>query len=189
VIADIDKDKDVVLFPFPYADLGGLQREAGAYRHRDLNVWDLDDIATDSAAHNWGSTGRLIIYAHGSDEVGYRHRLYAGKDTFKSAPDVAKAIKAAGFPIGASNEIVVWSCHAGIVGGFAQLLALHLINEGYTGKRVWGCKRFGGTIDADAGCLKASDQASEVPHRATEADAQFFIGVGAPLGARSAAES
>ncbi|MEO6877285.1 MAG: hypothetical protein ABI205_02310, partial [Gemmatimonadaceae bacterium] len=75
---------------------------------------------------------------------------------------------------------MVWSCHADIVGGFAQLLALHLINEGYTGKRVWGCKRFGGTIDADAGCLKASDQEREVPHRATEADAQFFIGVGQP---------
>jgi hypothetical protein len=180
--ADIDPEHDAILFPFLFADMDGtLQGESFAYSNSDLKCWDKGDAETEAATHDWGDAGRLIIYGHGSDAVDRRHHLYGAHNKIVTPMDLAHYIKTLNFPAGPDHEIIVWSCHSGGVGRFAQLLALHLINEGYTGKRVWGCNKYGGTIDRAQKCLKAADTTREVPHPATGADASFYIGVGNPL--------
>jgi hypothetical protein len=169
---------DAILFPFTFGELArDLQDEAMAYAGV-FACWDMGDVATESAAHDWGAAGRLIIYAHGGSGGRHNNHVYADDRgrVEKSTADVAKIISDLRFPAGAGNEIIVWSCHAGHVGGFAHMLTLHLTNEGYTGKRVWGCKAFGGTIDQHHRCLKAATNAGDIPRRATAADADYFIG-------------
>jgi len=183
---------DAVLFPFTFGQLGGdLQGEAMAYAN-SFTCWDMDDAGAGAEAHAWGAAGRLIIYGHGGSGGKHNQRIYADDRgrVEKGVAEVARIIRDLRFPAGAGNEIVVWSCHSGHVGGFAHMLTLHLTNEGYTGKRVWGCKAFGGTIDRDHRCLKVAVNAGDVPRRATAADADYFIGqppVGRAVAAAAAA--
>jgi hypothetical protein len=181
---DIDEDHDAILFPFnPSAMDRGLGEESWAYSSAGFNVWDTADAERESATHAWGAGGRLIIYGHGSAALDRRHHMYGDTegDVIVTPPELAALIKKLNFPKGAGNEIIVWSCHSGKPHGFAHLLALHLINEGYTGKKVWGCTKYGGTIDRAHKCLKASEEVGDRTHRATDEDTSFYIGVGNPL--------
>ena len=136
--------KDVVLFPFSDRELrnGGLEDEYFVYS----NLLGLDCIDEAEKPSN-GFQRHLIIVGHGSQSAAHRQFIGGGKSFQRRVTDVAKTIATLGFPNDRDHEILVWSCHSGGVGGFAQLLALHLTSHGYSGIKVWGCNCYAGTIN------------------------------------------
>jgi hypothetical protein len=124
----------------------------------------------------WGDkTGMLFIWGHGSAQDDIKHLIRGKLGTGgRSAREVAADIAAMGFPTGPDNEICVWSCFSGVVGGFAQLLTLYLIRHGYTGKKVWGSKFLTGTNVSDR--LQVFPTRDSAKRDAQSSDVTFYIG-------------
>ncbi len=174
----VHDDNDAVLFPFTLQEMDeDLRNEVKAYRANNLTVYDGDDYE-DLAKHDYKSDGRLVIFGHGTSKAEIKHYVFGGKRVKCAAWDVAKIIATAGYPKGAEHEIVCWSCKAGVAGGFAQMLALHLTSEGYVGKKVWAVRKYGGTIHLKKKYLTMSEAAEKVvvTRKATLADVTFWIG-------------
>jgi hypothetical protein len=166
---------DVAFFPFTEAELAegtsNLDQEYSLYanrRGRHFDAIDLGEVAPREFK------GNLIVVGHGTQEAAHKHMIGASR-AMRSAPEVAKNIADMEFPKGPDSEILVWSCHSGVIGGFAQLLALHLIKHGYVGKKVWGCKVFSGLINER---FKLTGRATEngVSGTLRESDLSFYIG-------------
>jgi hypothetical protein len=175
---NVHEDNDVVLFPFKLTDMDEeLENEVKAYRANNLTVFDGEDYE-DLAKHDFKENGRLIIFGHGTSKAEIKHQIFASKRARMCASEVAAIIATAGFPTGAANEIVCWSCKAGVPGGFAQMLALHLTSHGYTGKKVWAVKKYGGIIHLTRKYFKMAETAGDnvITRRATLADVTFWIG-------------
>lgn len=168
----IDKNKDVVFFPFTEAEvensdlIGEYMRFANMF---EIETVDLDDVTKDKPNFE----GNLIIFAHGTNEENHKHKIYCANDTTKTPTELAKIISDMDFPKGNKHQIIVWSCHSGIVCGVAQLLALHLIKRGYIGKQVWGCNMNTGTISENLNELLVN---TGVPQKARQVDVTHYIG-------------
>jgi hypothetical protein len=170
-------ETDKVYFPFRDDEMEVRLAAEQFTMSRKLDCFDRQNF------EEWDKTGQLFVWGHGSQKSEIKHLIRGtlgtgGRAAWQVADDVAEMK----FPKGAGNEIVVWSCHSGVVGGFAQLLTLHLINHGYLGKKVWGATKYTGTIDADKSlrvCDSLEDDAAI--YKATDADVSFYIGAGTPL--------
>lgn len=177
---------DLVFFPFTDAEMD----QGIAYEEFMMNnMTDMADVANAGENPQWNSrTGHLYIFGHGTQSSAHKHKISGGRGPSKTAPEVAKMIKDMGFPTGSTNEIIVWSCHSGVVGGFAQMLTLHLINEGYTGKKVWGCKTYTGVVKTNKRLrVSDSERSSRVIRYATGADVSYYFGSGSPLASSASA--
>jgi hypothetical protein len=166
---------DVILFPFTEAELqggdGGLFQEYVAYANRRVSFDCIDE--NEKPAN--GFRANLIIVGHGTSEPAHWHTIAAHEHASRSAPQVAALIKKLDFPTDPAHEILVWSCHSGGIGAFAQLLALHLTNHGYVGKKVWGCTVYAGSITTTL-ALSARETESGANRPATMADLDYWIG-------------
>jgi hypothetical protein len=168
----VDKDNDLVFFPLPASELtGAVGLEQMRYLNRmNLDCCDLDD------KRKWDKSGHLFIFGHGTGTGLNKHQIGGDGRVMRAAWDVAKDIAEMGFPKGADNEIYAWSCYSGVVGGFAQLLALYLTNYGYTGKKVWACNKYTGLISDTLHLQVAESSSSPRPRRAEAGDITYWVG-------------
>jgi hypothetical protein len=168
----ISRSQDLVFFPFRGSQFDGeMELEQMMMNRYNLDTCDLDEKRT------WDKTGDLFIFGHGTKDDDSKHLISGGRGEARTAWDVADDIAEMRFPQGNDNQIVVWSCYSGVVGGFAQLLTLHLINKGYTGKRVWGSLKYTGTIDGSRNLRVSDSEASNrVIRLATRGDVTCYTG-------------
>ena len=169
----VNKDKDVILFPFTEMELNSddfMNAEYGKYANSlELEVFDLDDLNKEAPKFE----GNLIIIGHSTNDMQHKHKLSSGSK-IRYAEDVAKMIAKAKFPKGAKNQIIVWSCYGGVDCGFSHLLATHLTSYGYTGKQIWGSKYPTGVINEDL-FLRVKVN-GPTPRRASASDVTQWIG-------------
>src|SRR5262245_56777838 len=143
----LNQTSDVIFFPFFNSEMKGIELEVEFMLYdRYFHVWDIKRMQARAPKHDWGKDGQLFVYGHGYDTPEDRNYIYAKRnsDSRRLADQVATYVAEMKFPVDDDHPIVVWSCHSGRPGGFAQMLTLHLIKKGYFGKRIYGCNKFGG---------------------------------------------
>ncbi len=173
-------DDDALFFPFAPADLGSSAGAtlAGEY-NQYLRRWGAFHVG-DTWTYDTRQNARLYVIGHGTNEAGYKSFLQAEAGGNVTVSEIAKRIKDFNFPVGPGHDVVAWSCQSGGVGNFAQLLTLYLLNQGYSGHKVWGSKLATGMMTGDGTLMVKPD--GGVQRAAVDDDLDHYIGIGGPRG-------